>query len=187
VADVARPLSGGQPVVVVEDDQGALPEAALSLTARLLRAGGRIIAVGGRAALPAIVRIVLAGATAVNAELPFRRLVSSVHSALRTAPASARQRAEHLAHLRRRADETARFGELTGRECAVLAEVAAGHSAESIARSRPVGLATVRSQISSVLRKLGVSSQHAAVALTYRSCVDRRVMDTLDRFHQIYG
>ena len=52
---------------------------------------------------------------------------------------------------------------------------------------RPVGLSTVRSQIAAVLRKLGVSSQVAAVALTYRSCGDRRVTEPLARFHQNYG
>ena len=174
-------------MVLVEDDQGELPDLS-AMAGRWARVnGGRVVAVAGRAALPAIVRIVAAGATAVNAELPFRRLVAAVHHALRGPLPPAGQRARLLAELRVRAEEMGRFAALTARECAVLADVAAGQSAEFIARSRPVGLATVRSQIASVLRKLDVSSQLAAVALTYRSCVDRRVLDRLDGFHQNYG
>jgi DNA-binding NarL/FixJ family response regulator len=146
-----------------------------------------VIAVAGRAALPAILRTVQAGATAVNADLPFRRLLTTVHNVLLWPPATPRLRAAQAGQLRQRAEEATRFQLLTARECAVLADVATGHSAETIARGRPVGLATVRSQIASILRKLGVRSQPAAIALTYRSCVDRRIMDTVDRFHQFYG
>jgi DNA-binding NarL/FixJ family response regulator len=60
------------------------------------------------------------------------------------------------------------FEQLTQRECEVLALLIDGVSAEEIAETRYVSLTTVRSQIRSVLRKLGVRSQLAAVARANR-------------------
>lgn len=56
------------------------------------------------------------------------------------------------------------FERLTSRESAVLAALVDGMSAEEIADANFVALTTVRSQIRSVLQKLGVRSQLAAVA-----------------------
>ena len=60
------------------------------------------------------------------------------------------------------------FEQLTQREREVLAALAEGLSAEEIADTQFVALATVRSQIRSVLKKLGVRSQLAAVAQAHR-------------------
>lgn len=57
------------------------------------------------------------------------------------------------------------FRELTKREAVVLGHLVSAKSAEEIAGLEFVSLATVRTQIQSVLRKLGVNSQLAAVAL----------------------
>ncbi len=57
------------------------------------------------------------------------------------------------------------FEQLTHREALVLAALTDGLSADEIARAHFVALTTVRSQIRSVLQKLGVRSQLAAVAL----------------------
>jgi two-component system nitrate/nitrite response regulator NarL len=54
---------------------------------------------------------------------------------------------------------------LTGREGSILVELMAGHRAEVIASSSHVSISTVRSQIKSILQKLGVNSQLAAVAM----------------------
>jgi two-component system nitrate/nitrite response regulator NarL len=54
---------------------------------------------------------------------------------------------------------------LTGREGSILVELMAGHRAEIIAANGYVSISTVRSQIKSILQKLGVNSQLAAVAL----------------------
>jgi DNA-binding CsgD family transcriptional regulator len=54
---------------------------------------------------------------------------------------------------------------LTGREKVVLAELMNGNRAETIAANGCVSISTVRSQIKSILQKLGVNSQLAAVAL----------------------
>jgi DNA-binding NarL/FixJ family response regulator len=60
------------------------------------------------------------------------------------------------------------FEQLTQRERDVLAALVEGMSAEEIADTQFVALATVRSQIRAVLRKLGVRSQLAAVAQANR-------------------
>jgi two-component system nitrate/nitrite response regulator NarL len=61
--------------------------------------------------------------------------------------------------------DRARFADLTPREALVLGALADGRSAEEIAQQHFVALTTVRSQIRSVLQKLGVRSQLAAVAI----------------------
>jgi DNA-binding NarL/FixJ family response regulator len=82
-------------------------------------------------------------------------------------------RADMLAALREhRAERQARlapFERLTTRERAVLAALMDGWSAEQIADESFVSIATVRSQIRSILEKLGVRSQLAAVALAHRA------------------
>jgi len=82
-------------------------------------------------------------------------------------------RDELLGALRReRTAERARqapFDTLTGRERAVLGALMDGSSAEEIATAAVVSVATVRSQIRSILEKLGVHSQLAAVALAHHA------------------
>jgi DNA-binding NarL/FixJ family response regulator len=71
-----------------------------------------------------------------------------------------------------RAEERARvapFARLTARERAVLGALMEGASADDIATSSFVSMATIRSQIRSILEKLGVHSQVAAVALAHRA------------------
>jgi DNA-binding NarL/FixJ family response regulator len=83
------------------------------------------------------------------------------------------QRDDLLAELRRQRSEDeqrlAPFQRLTAREQQVLAALMDGKSAEHIAEDWVVSLATVRSQIRSVLMKLGVNSQLSAVAMARRS------------------
>ncbi len=61
------------------------------------------------------------------------------------------------------------FATLTDREVVVLAELLEGHCAEEIAKAAFLSISTIRSQIKSILQKLGVNSQLAAVALARRS------------------
>ena len=63
----------------------------------------------------------------------------------------------------------ASFNRLTDRECEVLAAIIAGSNAEQIAGEQHVAVSTVRSHIRSILDKLGVNSQLAAVALARRA------------------
>lgn len=182
--------NGGAPVLLVENDFGDLPDTALAMATRIA-SRQPVVAVAGPAALAALVRAVTAGATAINADQPYRRLLTFVDAALASAPPAAptiamAQRERMLTDLRQRAEEARRFRELTEGECAVLASMAAGLSAESIASARSVGLSTVRSQIAAILRKLGVQSQTAAVSLTYKSCADNRIIDPLTSFNRNY-
>lgn len=58
---------------------------------------------------------------------------------------------------------------LTRREMQVLEELSQGRAVAQIAASRGVTVGTVRTQVKSILRKLGVSSQLAAVAALQRA------------------
>lgn len=61
------------------------------------------------------------------------------------------------------------FESLSRREGEVLCLLMEGHSVAKIAESSFVSVGTVRTQVKAILRKLGVNSQAAAVALAYRS------------------
>ncbi len=64
---------------------------------------------------------------------------------------------------------TERLERLTPREMEVLRALANGHSVTEIAEAGGVNVATVRSQVKAVLRKLEVRSQLAAVAVLQRA------------------
>jgi DNA-binding NarL/FixJ family response regulator len=168
----------GVPVVIAADDRiGGLHLPAVSAASGAPRL---LILVGGLACLDRLADGLLLGASAVvNADLPFSEVLARVDAALRAVPPAPDVRERLRAGLRRRKAESDRFGRLTDREAAVLAELAAGLTATDIARQRPVALATVRTQIAGILRKLEVPSQTAAVALTYRACRDERVLAAL--------
>ena len=109
-----------------------------------------------------------------NKSKPFDALVSLVRdAALGVTVLKPTVREELLAELREQRRESAAakapFAELTKREADVFALVVEGLSADEIAVRQQVTVATVRSHIQSVLRKLGVNSQLAAVALARRA------------------
>ena len=102
------------------------------------------------------------------------RLVDAVHRALDGRPLiDAHVRTELLASLRRHEEERRRslepFGSLTRREAEVLGELMQGASVEEVAERSFVSVATVRSQVHAVLRKLGVRSQVAAIARAHEA------------------
>jgi two-component system nitrate/nitrite response regulator NarL len=76
---------------------------------------------------------------------------------------------------------------LTNREWEIVEMLGEGATTQRIAEQLVLSPVTVYSHVKSLLRKLGVRSQSAAIALTYRSCADRRVTERLARFHQNYG
>ncbi len=112
-----------------------------------------------------------AGAAGIFSKVdPFETLADQVRDAARgDAVISAAARDRLLAALRQRrsTELNARepFDGLTPREGVVLAGLVRGTTAEQIAAEEHVTLATVRSQIRGVLRKLGVNSQLLAVAM----------------------
>ena len=73
--------------------------------------------------------------------------------------------ADLAAHRRAEDRRKAPFEALSARERDVLRQIAEGQQAAAIAKASYVSLATVRTQIRSILMKLNVTSQVAAVAL----------------------
>jgi DNA-binding NarL/FixJ family response regulator len=107
----------------------------------------------------------------VERNAPFDELFRTVNRLVRTDPPvhSVRTPASSSAAESSVDFRLERFGALTEREQFVLAELIEGHCAEEIAKASFVSISTVRSQIKSILHKLGVSSQLAAVALARRA------------------
>lgn len=79
------------------------------------------------------------------------------------------RRNELLEHGRRRNALEAKLRSLSPREGEVLSALIEGMSAETIASEQFVSVGTIRSQIRSILRKLDVTSQLAAVASARRA------------------
>jgi len=99
----------------------------------------------------------------------FETLARAVDRALDGKPLLTRhEREEHLALLREHQHAEDRrlapFRSLTVRETEVLGALMRGASVEGIATTSVVAVSTVRSQVRAILRKLGVSSQLAAIA-----------------------
>ena len=116
-------------------------------------AAGAIAAVPKRAPWPVLlanVRAALDGRVVMNPEIR-QELIDSYRA----------QDAE-------RRDIAEKLNRLTQREREVLAELARGNRAQAVAEQYVVSLATVRTQIRSVLSKLEVGSQLEAVALYRR-------------------
>ena len=117
-----------------------------------------------------------AGSSAViDGSEPFDRLFQTIFRLLRIAPParSSRRSPASLAlsspEQPQRDSRVRQFATLTHREQVVLAELMEGHCAEEIAKAAFVSISTIRSQIKSILQKLGVNSQLAAVAMARRA------------------
>lgn len=148
VLDEARRHSAG--LALVDLDLGAEFNGA-ELVAPLRAMGWRVLVLTGTTDRSKITAAVRAGALGwVSKAAPFPELVDAVVAA--TAGGSALPGAKLL-------------DRLSAREREVLDHLAAGQRAASIAEEFVVSLATVRSQIRSILTKLEVGSQLEAVAL----------------------
>jgi DNA-binding NarL/FixJ family response regulator len=162
-------------VVLLDLWLGSNVGSGLGLIPMILAAGARVVILTASDDDVLLASCVEAGAfdLASKAE-PYASIRDKVEGALGDGPGlgeAARQR--YLAELAvaRAADSErlAPFARLTPRERHVLLELMEGRSAQEIAAATPVALATVRTQIRGILRKLGVSTQLAAVALARRS------------------
>jgi two-component system nitrate/nitrite response regulator NarL len=169
VVDTVRRLA---PVLVLLDlDLGPPLGSGLDLVQLLTEVGGRVVMMTGVVDRARLGGCIEAGAVGVVSKTDgFDKLVDAIRRAVAGEELlSPHQRHMLLGELQdgRRADtrRIAPFVALSPREQAVLAGLVAGESAETIAGLSYVSLATVRSQIQSILSKLGVKSQLAAVAL----------------------
>jgi DNA-binding NarL/FixJ family response regulator len=147
----------------------------LDLVAPLRETGARVLVLTGSTDRIVHAACVEAGAVGIVGKSEgLDALRSAVEHLLRDErlmPVARREELLLQLHQHRRADREreARFGCLTPRECDVLARMMRGEAAATIAEASFVSLATVRSQIRSILQKLGVSSQLAAVAAAYEA------------------
>lgn len=143
-----------------------------TLVPRLRRAGWRILLVTGSADVVRIATAVAAGAIGCVAKsAPFDRLVSTVVRAAEGRSVLAddeRTRLRGLADTagRERTAVLDRFARLTPRERQIVDRLADGRRPAAIAAEFVVSVATVRTQIRSILGKLEVGSQLEAAALT---------------------
>jgi two-component system, NarL family, nitrate/nitrite response regulator NarL len=150
----------------LEGDETALP-----MIAPLRAGGASVVMVTGERDRVRLAECVEAGAIGlVDKSESFDQLLEAVrHVAQLRTLLSMAERDDLLRLLREaRLAEGARlepFERLTAREQAVLGALMEGLSAEVISERDFVSITTVRSQIRSILSKLGVSSQLAAVAL----------------------
>lgn len=151
----------------LDDDE----RTAVGLIAPMCALGATVVVVTAETDPLVLATCIEAGAAGwVNKSEPFDRLVEAVREvAAGGVLVGVSRRGEMLAELQRhRADLAAvlePFQLLTAAEGQVLAALVAGRSAEAIAQARVVATSTVRSQIRSILAKLGVSSQLAAAAM----------------------
>lgn len=159
-----------QPGVVVLDlDLGGT--LSLPLIRPLKEGGATVLVLTGMKDRGLLGQCLVEGAVAVvPKESDFDRLLHAVLDAAEgRAVLSERERVDLLEAAaeatRRDRERLAPFQSLTKREAVVLGHLVNARSAEEIAAAEYVSLATVRSQIQAVLRKLGVGSQLAAVAL----------------------
>ncbi len=162
-------------VVLLDLDVGGPLGHSLSLIAPLQALGARVVMLTGVTDKVRLAECIEAGAIGlVSKAEPFERLLDGVREAVELGTLlSPGQRDQLLEELRRQRREdrerVARFSTLTTREQQVLAALTDGKSAEAIAVEWVVSIATVRSQIRSLLQKLGVNSQLAAVALARKA------------------
>jgi two-component system nitrate/nitrite response regulator NarL len=170
-AEVEAAAAAFRPDVVLLD-LGLWPEItdSVDLIIPLSRDGARVIVLTGSDDRLLHARALSAGAVGVvPKQRPFEETIAALHSAIEGRPINPRTEVEELlADMRsasaNEADRYALLASLTHRESVVLGLLMEGLQARDIAEREYVSLATVRSQIHSVLVKLDVHSQLAAVA-----------------------
>jgi DNA-binding NarL/FixJ family response regulator len=164
-----------QPDVVLLDLHLGPIGNAVPLIEPLIEWGARVIVMTGETSRAAWGECVEAGAAAVVTKTaPFDVLLDRIARLASGSDALDRtERLELLEALRvARQHERVRldpFRHLSARESEVLYDLMQGKNAETIAESSFVSVTTVRTHIRSILRKLDVSSQLAAVAMATRA------------------
>lgn len=152
-------------------DREGTPMDGTTLIPTLRRGGWRVLILTAARDEAHIAPAIAAGAVGwVNKSSPFEQLIHTVLLAARGQPIldeGERSRLGALAAGAARQDAALheRWARLTAREREVLDRLVAGKRASGIAAEFVVSLATVRTQIRSILAKLEVGSQLEAVAL----------------------
>jgi DNA-binding NarL/FixJ family response regulator len=161
-------------LVLLDLDLGTAGDGA-DLVRPLVEAGLRVLMVTAALDVEQLAHAIGDGAIGIVPKNgPFQDLVRSVVDAAHGQEVMApRERLRLLDHAKRvrqqRTVALAPFERLTARETEVLRELARGRTVAEIARLAVVSEATVRSQVQSILTKLGVRSQLEAVVAAQRS------------------
>jgi two-component system, NarL family, nitrate/nitrite response regulator NarL len=170
VDDVVEAVVKQQPDLVLLDlDLGSRGDAT-SLIAPMVDAGPPVLMVTGVDDPFRQAACVRAGAVGVvSKSVSFEALTDAVEKVLeRGTLLSKSERDQMLSTLRaHEASERERIGpfeQLTSREAEVLGLLMRGRSVQDVARDSYVSVATVRTQVRSILTKLGASSQVVAIA-----------------------
>lgn len=177
--DDARDLLGQlralRPALVLLDlDLGRAGDGS-ELVRPLVEAGLRVLVVTAATDVEQVAHAVEEGAIGViRKDGPFSELVDGVVAATHGREVMDPRDRLHLldeahANHEHKMAALAPFGHLTRREAEVLRELTQGHTVAEIARRGVVTEATVRSQVQSILVKLGVRSQLEAVVAAQRS------------------
>ena len=157
-------------VVLLDLDLGSAGDGG-TLIQPLTRAGCRVVVLTAWAEPARWGACVAAGAlTVLNKSTPLQVIVEVIQRVAQGLPVMSRDRREQLIAMWREArtdddDRRSRLDRLTPREAHVLGELLQGKRVREVAQAAFVSEATVRTHVKSILAKLGVSSQLAAVAL----------------------
>ena len=157
-------------LLLLDFDLGESMGTAFGLIRPLTEAGLDVVMLTGETNPLVLAQCLEEGAVGViNKSVSFDELLAQIHTALQGESLMTRhEREELLSRLRlqrsEREHELRAFQELTAREGEVLGELMQGKSADTIAEESVVSVATIRTQIRSILSKLSVNSQLAAVA-----------------------
>jgi two-component system, NarL family, nitrate/nitrite response regulator NarL len=168
-------LLDARPSVVLLDRNLGTIESGEALIAPLSEAGIAVIVLSAALDEVAAGRCLAQGAVAcISKTEPFDALLTTVLRVARgDRPISVFERTRLVETWRRwkSAADAARapFASLTAREACVLGELMEGRSVRSIAADSCVSEGTVRTQIHSILTKLGVGKQLEAVAMAVRT------------------
>jgi len=174
-AGVLERVADAQPDVVLLDLLLGQVGVSVPLIAPMIELGATVLVLTASHDHLMLARCLEAGATGVfDKAQPFDDLVAWVTDAMlgraTMRPAARDMLLAALDEHRRQNDELGHlFERLTKRERAVFSAIVNGATAEEIAAQEFVAVSTVRTHIRSILDKLGVNSQLAAVALARRS------------------
>jgi len=167
---LAQAQANAPGLLLLDFDLGEQIGVAFGLIEPLSAAGLDVVMLTGERNALMLAQCLEEGAVGViNKSVSFDELLEQIHVALDSGGLMTRhEREEMLSQLRQhravREQELRAFNELTAREGEVLGELMQGKSADTIAEESVVSVATIRTQIRSILAKLGVNSQLAAVA-----------------------
>ncbi len=175
VASLVGPVLAVAPDVVLLDLHLGLAGATTSIIEELTRAGVAVVVLTGSNDKAQWGECFHRGARRVVPKAaPLQEIVSTLRRIELGLPVVVREQRQALIDLWRREDAARRaarerLDSLTNREREILRHLLAGRQVGEIARTDVVSTATVRSQVKSILAKLEVNSQIAAVGVAYRA------------------